>query len=59
MSRIFATPLQLRILFAGQRAVVFPNKSADIYVFTKMAKGDERNTIQIRFLRYVTTYVNF
>ena len=59
MSRIFATPLQLRILFSGQRAVVFPNKSADIYVFTKMAKGDERNTIQIRFLRYVTTYVNF
>ena len=59
MSRIFATPLQLRLLFSGQRAVVFPNKSADIYMFTKMAKGDVRNTIQIRFLRYVTTYVNF
>ena len=59
MSRIFATPLQLRLLFSGQRAVVFPNKSVDIYVFTKMAKEDERNTIQIRFLRYVTTYVNF
>ena len=59
MSRIFATPLQLRFLFSGQRAVVFPNKSADIYVFTKMTKGDERNTIQIRFLRYVMTYVKF
>ena len=59
MSRICGTPLQLRLLFPRRSVVVFPNKSADIYKFTKTAEGDERDTIPFGFLRYVRSYVNF
>lgn len=33
-----------RFFFAGKSAVVFPNKSAEIYKVTSMGKGDEGNT---------------
>ena len=50
----------LRLLFPRQSTVVFPNKSVDIYKVTKMAEGDERNTIQFGLLHFLRlSYVNF
>ena len=33
-------------------------KMADVYNSTKMAEGDERNTIQFAFLRFLRSFVN-